>query len=221
LQLIGRNTNDALMNMSRVLLVVALLAIWGVGCGSNSSAGGSSGATCEAVTACGGDLTGDWKVIAVCVDQTSLDAQAKQICDSASVALVSPKVTGSIAYKADKTFTQTASTADATAEFTLAASCLKQGSATFTCDEVQAELNPDAAAPATTCVAASGGGCKCSAKVHESSMSSGTYALSGTSVTLTAGTDIEKQDYCVKGDKLYLLPTADSALPGQLEFQKQ
>jgi hypothetical protein len=218
------------MNMSRILLAIVVVGIGDVGCGGDGSpssaggagsgAGGASGA-CTAVTACGGDLTGDWKVIDVCVDQTSLDSQAAQVCDNAKLALSSPKVTGSISYKADKTYAQAASTADATVTFTLGSTCLKQGSTTFTCDQIQTQLNTDASNPPTTCTSSSDGGCKCVSIVHQELMSTGTYAISGNSVTLTAGADVSKQDYCVKGDKLYLLPTADSTLPGQLEFQKQ
>jgi hypothetical protein len=171
------------------------------------------------MSACGGDIKGDWNVVAACIDQDALNSQAMQVCDTATLKILSPKVSGSISYKADGTFVQAPSMAEGTSEFVLPASCLKQGAVTITCQQVQDELNKGTTVM-SKCTS-SNGGCKCTADVKESSMSTGTYTVSGHTVTLTDGTDTQVQDYCIVGSKLYMLPTADSPLPAQLQFNRK
>jgi hypothetical protein len=172
------------------------------------------------MSACGGDIKGDWNVVAACVDQDALDSQAMQVCDTATLKILSPKVSGSISYKADGTFVQAPSVAEGSSEFVLPASCLKQGAVTITCQQIEDEFNKDATSPHTTCTS-SNGGCKCTANRILMSMSTGTYTVSGHSVTLTDGKDTQVQDFCIVGSKLYMLPTADSPLPAQLQFNRK
>jgi hypothetical protein len=171
------------------------------------------------MSACGGDIKGDWNVVAACIDQDALNSQAMQVCDTATLKILSPKVSGSISYKADGTFVQAPSMAEGTSEFVLPASCLKQGAVTITCQQVQDELNKGTTVM-SKCTS-SNGGCKCTADVVESSQSTGTYTVSEHTVTLTDGTDTQVQDYCIVGSKLYMLPTADSPLPAQLQFNRK
>jgi hypothetical protein len=207
------------MNISRVSWVVVALAIGGMSCGGDDDSSGGT-ATCSPVSACGGDIKGSWKVQAACLDPAALADQAHQVCDDASLAVLSPMVSGSITYKDDGTYVQAPSNAEATVEFTLGASCLKQGAITLTCKQVQDQLNKDPSGAQSTCVS-NNGGCKCSADAKVSGDSHGTYTVSGNTVTLNDGTKEVVQDYCIVGSKLYMLPTADSPLPAQLQFLRQ
>jgi hypothetical protein len=209
------------MNISCVSWVVVALAVGSMSCGSSGGSSSSGSPSCSPVSACGGDIKGDWKVEAACLDPAALEAQAHQVCDDATLSVVSPKVSGTISYKADNTYVQSASMAQGTVEFVLGASCLKQGALTLTCQQIQDQLNKDPSNPPSKCTN-DNGGCKCSAEVAVSGGSNGTYSVVGNTVTLKDSKNMEVvQDYCIVGSKLYMLPTADSALPAQLQFLRQ
>jgi hypothetical protein len=214
------------MNISRFSWVIVALAVGNVSCGGGDDSGSTGATTCTQMSACGGDIKGDWNVVAACIDQAALADQAQQICEAATLTSSVTSVSGTISYKADNTFVQGASTAAGTVDLVLPASCLKQGGVTLTCPQIQGVLNKDTADAPWTC-ASSNGGCKCSEAPQLSAMSTGTYSVSDKTVTLTstATATMESttvvQDYCIVGSKLYLLPTADSPLPAQLQFNRK
>jgi hypothetical protein len=212
------------MKYAFVLVTVVGLVIGSAGCGGDDNGAGGSGAagsgagtagsaSCEKVVACGGTLTGDWTIAQICVDQPGASPDVKAICETAEVTIGSATGSGSISYKADLTFTQTA-TIDAVGTLILPPACLKQGNSTLTCKDVQDLFRMDAAASQIVCTSSSNNGCTCTNPVHQVTSNTGTYAVSGSTVTLTTSTDKGTAEYCVKGNKLYLHTTVSSQTAG-------
>ena len=161
-------------------------------------------------------MTGDWKTTSVCVDPPMVT----DVCEAATAMVSGTKITGTASFKADKTFTLMA-TIDAMGTLILPASCLKQGSTTLTCKQIQDVLAMDRNAKQLTC-SDNAGGCKCLNPYHETVSNSGTYDASGSSVMLTSGMDKATADYCVQDGKLHMnIKTSMGGLPtGQLSFGK-
>lgn len=204
--------------------ITATLSIFGCG-GSDDTSAGGSGSTCKLEAACGGDITGNWKIVDFCPDTSAVPEAITQICESAKLEYDEPSISGTIAYKADKTYTQTAS-ASGTGYLVLDQACLKQGSVTLTCKQIEEAIN-DKAKSKVQCSAA-GSGCRCGLGINQKADDQGTWAVSGQSlsVTPTGGTKADSA-FCVKADKAYLTltlsPDNDTAytFKGQLQLQKQ
>jgi len=208
-----------------LLPVAALLTVtMGIGCGGDdSSEPNGSGPSCDLVAACGGDLAGDWRITGFCPDTSKVPQQILDICETATLDYDEPNVSGTVSFKADKTFTQSAS-AQGTGYLVLNAACLKQDDVTLTCKDVQDLINANSGASPLTC-SASGGGCRCALTVNQPANSTGTYTTSGNNLTLTSAGDNVSATYCVKGNKLYLTsnitPGSDAyQFTGQLQLEK-
>jgi hypothetical protein len=141
---------------------------------------------------------------------------AKDICETATVEYPNPTVSGTISFKADKTFTQT-STASGQGFLVLDKSCLQQGSTTLTCTQIQQAIESNSGTK-TTCTAANGG-CRCGGTMQQSTTDNGTYAASGTSVTLTGKSSELSSPYCVKGTDLYLKLNLSTETEGGAPFE--
>ena len=210
------------------------LAIWAVaaviGCGGDDPDAPSGGAKCTQTSPCGGDITGEWKIVDFCPDTNKVPQEVKDICETATLDYDKANVSGSISYKADKSYSLT-STASGTGYVVLGADCLKQsGGVTLTCKQVEEAINQNTkeASQKVSC-ASSGSGCRCALNLSETATSTGTYAVSGNGVTLTDkdSKKLESQ-FCVKGSTLYMsvnLATGSSGgmgyeFAGQLEAEK-
>ena len=204
--------------------ITATLSIFGCG-GSDDSSAGGSGSSCEQVSACGGDITGSWKITGFCPDTSAVPEAITQICETAKLEYDEPSIAGTIAYKADKTYTQTAS-ASGTGYLVLDQACLKQGTVTLTCKQIEDAIN-DKSKSKVQCSAA-GSGCRCGLGINQKADDQGTWALAGQSLSVTpmGGSKIDSP-VCVKSDKAYitvtLSPDNDTAytFKGQLQLQKQ
>jgi hypothetical protein len=203
------------MKYAFVLVTVVGWIIGSVGCGGDDDGAGGSGAagggatSCEKVAACGGDLTGEWTITQICVDQLGPSDDVKSVCETAAATLGSATGSGNISFKADLSFTQ-AATIDAVGTLNLPPTCLKQGSTTLSCTEVQDIFRKDATASQIVCSASSNAGCNCTNPVHQVTSNTGTYVTSGSSVMLTTSKEKGTAEYCVKGSKLYLHTTVSS-----------
>jgi len=160
------------------------------------------------VPSCGGDIVGNWVITSSCVkgQQTLTDNAA---CRTATLR-TSLTATGTTSYRADMTYTL-AFTVSGTDSVTVPASCLSMGT---TCAQAN-QLFPDAV-PGLQCNSAAGGGCNCTLAVPATLFNEvGTYSTSGGSVTTTPsnGTSDTSQ-YCVRGNRLDLIPPAGMADPG-------
>jgi hypothetical protein len=208
-------------------LLVAVLA--GLGCGGGSGSGGGS---CGA-PACGGDVVGRWVVNSGCVDRAALTQRvlgSKASCSGAALSEVTPMPYGEITFAADSTYTISLSM-DLILRIEFPRSCLSEAS----CSAVETgafltNLIGNSGVGAIAC----GGTESCSC--NESGMlnfgqprgtqdSSGTYTLSGTTLSLTSTTGVtDSGSYCVQGSDLHLalsgMSSATSATPSNLVFTK-
>jgi hypothetical protein len=212
------------MLLPATAFITATLSIFGCG-GSDDSSTGGSGKSCEQVSACGGDITGNWKIVDFCPDTSAVPEAITQICESAKLEYDEPSISGTIAYKTDKTYTQTAS-ASGTGYLVLDQACLKQGTVTLTCKQIEDAIN-DKSKSKVACSAA-GSGCRCGLGINQKADDEGTFAVAGQNLSVTpkGGTKTDSA-ICVKADKAYLTltlsPDNDTAytFKGQLQLQKQ
>jgi hypothetical protein len=204
--------------------ITATLSLFGCGSSDDSSSGGAS-SNCQLVSACGGDIAGSWTIVDFCPDTSAVPEAIMQICESAKLEYDEPKVSGTVDYNADKSYTQNAS-ATGTGYLVLDQACLKQDSVTLTCKQVEEAIN-DKAKSRFTCSMA-GTGCRCGLNIDQKSTDTGTYAVAGQNLSLTdkSGTKADNS-FCVKGDKAYItvkLSPEDNdsySFKGQLQLQKK
>jgi hypothetical protein len=204
--------------------ITATLSVFGCG-GSDDSSPGGAGSSCDLVSACGGDIAGSWTIVDFCPDASAVPEAIMQICESAKLEYDEPSVSGTVEYKADKSYTQNAS-ATGTGYLVLGQACLKQDSVTLTCKQVQDAINEKAKSKVTCSM--SGTGCRCGLNINQTTNDTGTYAIAGQNLSLTdkAGTKADNP-FCVKGDKAYItvkLSPEDNesySFKGQLQLQKK
>jgi hypothetical protein len=207
-----------------------LAVLVGCGGGDDGSTPNSTGATCTQTSPCGGDITGDWSIVSFCPDTSNAaPEEVKQICAQATVDFDTPMVSGTISFKADKSFTQSSS-ASGTGYLVFPPSCLDQPGAKLTCAQVQDGLTQNSNNQKWACTSANGG-CRCGLQLADTANNGGTYTTSSNDLTLTStGASALPSMYCVKSDKLYmhlsLATTATSGdkpyqVAGQLELEKK
>lgn len=206
--------------------ITATLSTFGCG-GSDDTSGPGSGASCSLEAACGGDITGNWKIVDFCPDTSAVPEAITQICETAKLEYDDPSISGTIAYKADKTYTQTAS-ATGTGYLVLDQACLKQGTVTLTCKQIEEAINNKATATSKVACSAAGSGCRCGLSINQKADDEGTYAVAGQNLSVTSKAGGKSDNpVCVKSDKAYitvtLSPDNDTAytFKGQLQLQKQ
>jgi hypothetical protein len=195
------------------------LGVYAVGiCAAGCS--GSSGSGCGQVSPCGGDVVGSWSIVGSCLSAegmfaTDRDAFFQQFCGATAA---SGDVAGD---------TSTASWVGAwsfSATMSYSVSILASVHDTFTCDdgETCAALDSEIKAAEATyptiqsagCTAGSGSGvCNCAVAWASFNDDSGTYADSGTALSLaaTSGTPTAQIGYCVQGNTMHWIPTVSVA----------
>lgn len=221
--------------MKHLLLpLVALVSVTvALGCGGDDddnkgTSDTNTGATCSLVSACGGNVVGNWKIAGFCPDKSRVPLQVQDVCPTAKLDYDAPTVSGTLVFKDDKTFTQTA-TAKGTGYLVLDKSCVED--VQLDCPTTEDLLNKNWDGAPLDCKAGSNGGCRCAIDIDEpNAANSGTYATAGNTLTLTGATGDEiESTYCAQGsDKLYvtLNLTAGSAgsttlgFTGQLQLTK-
>jgi hypothetical protein len=134
-------------------------------------------------------------------------------CAGATESASGTKITGTITYTADKTYSSNLATSGAVV-VTLPASCLTQQGVTVTCAQVQQVLSStmNSTFSAATC-AESGGGCACSVTLNPmTTTEAGTYSTAAGVLTQTStGGTPDDSNYCVKGSTLTLSPGSGSS----------
>jgi hypothetical protein len=200
------------MEQRRFLTCLALLGCLSTGCGSGHS---SAAAACVDVAACGGDITGNWKILNFCFDQPSAPSNLLDVCPTATLNVSNTVVTGNISYKADKTFTSKTNLT-ATLTLTIPGSCL-QGQNAVTCDQLESSSNQTGPNGKVACISTADAGCQCSSSLQDSGQDSGTYTVDKARLTLVSdngGTD--EEDFCIEGSNLYLLAPMTMQLPANM-----
>ena len=181
------------------------------------SAGGDSdlvptvtiGATCPALTPCGGTVTGTWRYSEACFSESELFAQLYALCPSATVSnVVVDDFFGTLTF-ASPTVSRDVSTI-ASGQASLPPAC------TFSlpCSFWQTQMTD--AGFTGTCVSGSPTGtCVCTGSLDLSINDTSTYSLSGTTMVITGGGATHTYAYCVSGGELsYHDVSASNPEPG-------
>jgi hypothetical protein len=168
--------------------------------------GGSDGGSCGTVAACGGDVVGEWTIADTCLTASGGGALFGDFCPTATVDAAGLRVTGTASYRADLTYSATATMSGSMA-FVLPPSCLTMSGITLTCAQLDQAVkqammdDPDPSIQSISC--AGSGSCRCTMQMTpQTSTSSGTYTTSGSTLVEDGA---ESGQYCVKGNELHLL----------------
>ena len=184
-------------------LVIAGVTSFGCGDGGAGAtgAGGAGGsATCASNASCGGNIVGSWAIVQACSIKTSVPPGCAEETHTAS----NQAQTGTIVFRADGTATETLRTTGTIVESSPPA-CL--ASAMETCADVDARfkglVQSGSSYTAASC-ADNAGTCVCTLMFDTTSNVSGTYATSGSTLTVTSNGDGNVVSYCVTGSTLIL-----------------
>ncbi len=197
-----------MMNRTLSVFAVGLLVATLWGCGGDS--GGGAGPTCGKVQPCGGDIVGTWKIAGACTNSSTLDLA--DFCPTATLDSGDISVTGTVVYKADRTYSAMATTSGSI-KLRLPASCLKQSGITITCAQLGEGIrqdmmkNPDPSIQSASC-ADSGGTCVCTVVNKPANTNeTGTYTVSGTTITdtPTGSKTTDTTEYCVQGNNAHFM----------------
>ena len=166
--------------------------------GAGNAPGSTDNGSCPNLTPCGGDIVGEWTLKEVCFD-IAPPAALLALCPDATFRVSPATATGMVSFKADNTMSSSATISFQ--EFVgFPNSCL-------TADECTAFGNQISTAAGVTggqCSYDASTGCSCSLTSNQPSMSTGTYQVQGTNVTVTNATSgaTEVDSFCVSGDTL-------------------
>ncbi|HTM43674.1 MAG TPA: hypothetical protein VL137_01895 [Polyangiaceae bacterium] len=170
----------------------------------SGDAGGSF--TCDFASCTGGDIVGTWAIQGACFDfPNPFEGQC-----STSTFNFDTQFTGSATYKADGTWTS-AITTGGNVTFTFPVECLRSlfGDAgapatPISCQQLFGDSFSDDAG-AATCTGDSSTGCECTKPVAtKTEMGSGTYTVSGSTLTSTDDSDgsVETSEFCITGSNI-------------------
>jgi hypothetical protein len=213
--------------MRSALWLVTLLL--GAGCGgSNGNTGGSCGAQ-----ACGGDLEGAWKATSACVDEAALSKLvlgSYASCAGTSLSQVKATPYGVATFSSDLTYTISMSM-DLSFQLNIPRSCFNGGDCSSADNQFLRNLTGTEGVGSVAC----GGDTSCTCnQVGEltfgpsanSQGSSGTYAISGTTVSVTSTSGVsDSGPYCVEDPstlhlKLGGMSSGMSVIETSLTFSK-
>jgi len=176
------------------------------GCGNSDDDGGG---TCGKVSACGGDIVGNWAIQDFCVDDSLFAGVDDSSCPE-STQSVSFEASGSAAFNADLTYAVSL-VQSFSVKYGFPRSCLTSGGVTLTCEQLEDGIQnqismPDSPFAGATCGSTSGG-CSCTFDTPPVTTSeSGTYTTSGSTVsTMPMGGSADSGEYCVDGGTLHLI----------------
>ena len=206
-------------------LMVSLL-FTPLGCGGGSSEPPLiQGTACTTTfNACGGDPTGTWDVVSVCVDGDLVSAfNASMATDYAACGntftAANLALAGSVTYGAGKyTFDATMAVIESVA-YTPACVSALSGGATLNasaCSQMQVNLNNEAGTKGTCTYA--GTNCSCQATVTRTNTSTGSYTLSGSTITEDSGTSYQ---FCVSGSTMIQREVVEGNAYGVTQMKKR
>ena len=177
-----------------------------------------SSTACGSVQPCGGDVVGDWTFVDACESAANVAAfratfatmAAESWCPSQTLVDRKPSASGSLLFDAQGTYALTLAFGGYL-DINLPAQCLAGVSCEDTTAGLQAQIDAGAyPMPNVSSISCSGtSSCLCRATVNSPRSDSGTYAVSGNVLTLTATSGIvTDKDYCVRGGTLHILDTS-------------
>ena len=184
--------------MRRIGLLMVSLALGGA-CGGNDAAdGGNDPGLCTGFTACGGDPTGTWTVTGFC--DNDVGGQEFEECPAATVDLDFTQ-TGTVTLNSDSSYQFSINT-DGVGTLTIPGSCLTgiTECSIFDDDELLCTGDPASA-------------CTCQSEINEVDMDTGTWAVSGTTITLTDQSEqSDDLEFCVDGNTLTVRDAEDDVV---------
>jgi hypothetical protein len=189
------------------------------GTGGRNGGGDGGGATCGAVAACGGAVVGTWTITDQCVTE---DADLSSVC-AGITASISGVFSGNLTFNANLTYTQTG-TAGGTVHYHFPTTCLGNQ----TCSQVQANLMTASASAgmgltfqSVNCTAETAG-CGCDAIIATAPANeTGTYVVSGGTLSTTHDGTTDDALYCVNGNTMHQMPPASQPSTGAIILSKQ
>jgi len=216
----------------RILAMVGHTWGFGAAClvvlcfGAACSSGGTSrggGEACETITPCGGDPVGTWTLSSSCIiggwEQLLGDMYDEPECSNA-LASVDVTPSGTLAVNADGTYeTQTHMSMSMRLVFTrdcigalAGLDAVDDASLQAFCDGAQSgfdEADEDTSIDSATC-SVNAGACQCTTSYSEDFSDSGTYVISGTSITTTdADGEVSQMSFCIQGNQMQTEETSD------------
>lgn len=210
------------MTWWKAVLGLAAMILGTASCSSDSNGQGGS-KSCPPVDACGGDLSGSWRVTSFCTDLSTSKLPSTGLpaaCDEAmrgafSSANITPQ-DAAIEFAAGH-YTQSGAMSIAIT-FTFDANCLKALGASpaspSVCSQIENGLSSQSTFSSPGCRFESGG-CRCSVTLREPFDSTGPYTVQGNQVTLDA--DGQPSPFCVKGNTAALVARNNTA-EGRLDL---
>jgi hypothetical protein len=171
---------------------------------------------CGTVAPCGGDIRGNWNVIAGCITAAGVSRmEAESGCPSESLRFTAESKSGMLTFNADMSYSFAAFTEQLDYEVGLPGSCAPG----LSCTQVAASFQ---ASGSTSASCSGSGSCNCAVvELPNVDSETGTYAISGTRITTTNFGGSNVYDYCVDGMNLHLITTSATSLgstgPGMID----
>jgi len=189
-----------------------MLRIFGLGIMALSAsilpACGGSGpaASCGKVQPCGGNVVGDWNLVATCETTAAINAGLANelmgtVCPTVTASNVSMSISGSLMFNADSTYSLSQQVGVAF-DANIPASC----SAALSCAMAEANLQAAIAAGDVISGSCAGTPCVCHEVLATTEAEAGTYATAGNALTLTSTAGpVSSVDYCIQGSTAHLM----------------
>ncbi len=174
-------------------------------------------ASCGKVQPCGGDIVGDWNLVAACETTAAIDADLandpmSSECPTITASNVHVSIFGSLMFNADSTYS-TSQQAKVTFDVNIPASC----SATLSCAVAEANLQAALEAGSISSGSCAGTPCVCHEVVPANRSDTGTYATTGRTVTTTPMAGIvSSADYCIRGSTAHFMNVSMSMSLGAM-----
>lgn len=148
-------------------------------------------------TACGGDLTGQWRVASICFEADIEDLRRRLMCPKVEQDF-SYQYRMLVAFEASGSYTA-AVDAEAVHTATLPLSCLPKDA---DCTALLGENDTDDSDGSTLLITMSETACTVEARERETRPAEGTWQITGGELTMTDSTGPDTSEYCVSGDAL-------------------
>lgn len=154
-------------------------------------------------------MLGDWTIKEMCLSTDSGSDALSAVCPGASISLSPFNATGTVSFKADNTMTS--SGVVSFQEFVhFPSTCFTQAQ----CTAYESQVAAVASITESHCSYDSATGCACTVSSSQSVMSSGTYQVEGSNLTVTSDTNStpEVDSFCVAGNTLSIYGTSSSGV---------
>jgi hypothetical protein len=192
-----------------------------VGCGgapsskgdgaTNEGEGGVAASLCGRAQPCGGELTGTWKMIAMCiVDPSFLGIDTSPICPTATLDSSMSRISGGLTFSENpQIYEQTISILEMPAlKVTIPSSCFSAGQTCSDLDRSYSQSVPSNPRLQSASCVTNGSDCVCSfVGADPGGPWLGVYSASNGYLSLTRkdAVDSYANEYCVQGNQLHLM----------------